>query len=74
MAGAFFVPKGERMSSDVAIVRGEDRRQNIHKALKLIDDQICLGQRIVVKPNMVSITKPLSATHAEALDAVLQFI
>ncbi|UCG14246.1 MAG: DUF362 domain-containing protein, partial [Deltaproteobacteria bacterium] len=35
---------------------------------------ICLGQRIVVKPNMVSITKPLSATHADALDAVLQFI
>lgn len=60
--------------SDVAIVRGDQRRQNILKALELIDDQISLGDRIVVKPNMVSITKPLSATNAEALDTVLEFI
>ena len=60
--------------SDVAIVRGDERRQNILEALELIDDQISLGDRIVVKPNMVSITKPLSATHAEALDTVLEFI
>lgn len=72
--GAFFVFKGDRMPSDVAIVRGDDRGQSIRQALKLIDDQIRLGQRIVIKPNMVSITKPLSATHAEALDAVLHFI
>lgn len=62
------------MSSDVAIVRGDNRRQNIRRSLELIADQIRLGKRIVIKPNMVSITKPLSATHAEALDAVLQFI
>ncbi len=62
------------MPSEVAIVKGNDRRQNIQRALELIEDQIRLGQRIVIKPNMVSITKPLSATHADALDAVLQFI
>ena len=62
------------MPSSVAIVRGNDRRENIRQSLELIEDQILLGQRIVIKPNMVSITKPLSATHAEALDAVLQFI
>jgi len=59
---------------DVAIVRGDKRRQNILTSLKMIEDRIHLGQRIVVKPNMVSIAKPLSATHAQALDAVLQFI
>jgi len=62
------------MPSDVAIVRGDTRSQNIHRSLELIEDQIDLGKRIVIKPNMVSITKPLSATHAEALEAVLQFI
>jgi len=60
--------------SDVALVKGDERRQNILKALELIKDQISFGERIVVKPNMVSITKPLSGTHAEALDAVLEFI
>jgi uncharacterized protein (DUF362 family) len=62
------------MASDVAIVKGDDRYRNIYRSLELIEDQIRLGQRIVVKPNMVSITKPLSATHADALEAVLQFI
>ncbi len=60
--------------SDVALVKGYERRQNILKALELIEDQISLGERIVVKPNMVSVTKPLSGTHAEALDGVLNFI
>ena len=60
--------------TDVALVKGDERRQNILKALELIEDQINFGERIVVKPNMVSVTKPLSGTHAEALDAVLEFI
>jgi len=60
--------------SDVALVKGDERRQNILRALELIEDQISLGERIVVKPNMVSVTKPLSGTHAEALDGVLNFI
>jgi uncharacterized protein (DUF362 family) len=59
---------------DVALSKGDERRQNILKALELIEDQITLGERIVVKPNMVSVTKPLSGTHAEALDGVLHFI
>ena len=62
------------MASDVAIVKGDDRKRNIYRSLELIEDRIRLGQRIVVKPNMVSISKPLSATHADALDAALQFI
>jgi uncharacterized protein (DUF362 family) len=60
--------------SDVALVKGNERKKNILKALEFIEDQISLGERIVVKPNMVSVTKPLSGTHAEALDGVLKFI
>jgi uncharacterized protein (DUF362 family) len=58
----------------VAIVRGEDRYQNVLSALRLIEADIRLGERIVVKPNLVSITNQLAATHADALRAVLQFI
>lgn len=62
------------MSSHVAIVKGIERRKNIYQALELIEDQIRLGRRIVVKPNLVSVRRPLATTHAEALDAVLRFI
>lgn len=62
------------MLSEVSIVRGDDRAGNIRQALELIEDKIRLGERIVIKPNIVSVTKPLSATHADALGAVLQFI
>lgn len=62
------------MESVVSLVKGDDRRQNIRRSLELIEDKICLGERIVVKPNMVSITKPLSATHVEAFEEVLKFI
>lgn len=60
--------------SEVSIIRGKDRAENIRQSLQLIEDDVRLGERIVIKPNMVSIAKPLSATHADALDAVLQFI
>ena len=62
------------MESEVSIAKGDDRRQNIRRSLELIESQIRLGDRIVIKPNMVSTTKPLSATHAEALEEVLQFV
>jgi uncharacterized protein (DUF362 family) len=63
-----------RPRSRVALVRGNDRGGNILRCLELIEDQIYLGKRIVIKPNLVSIRKALSATHAEALEAVLSFV
>ena len=62
------------MESKVSIAKGDDRRQNIRRSLELVEDRIRLGDRIVIKPNMVSTTKPLSATHAEALEEVLEFV
>lgn len=62
------------MPANVAITRGEDRAENITQALTLIEQDVHLGDRIVVKPNMVSITRQLASTHADALDAVLHFI
>jgi uncharacterized protein (DUF362 family) len=60
----------------VALVRGNDRYANIRRALELITDQIDLTgvQRVLVKPNMVSCSYQLAATHVDAVRATLAFV
>lgn len=62
--------------SRVALVRGDDRYRNVRQALEEIEGEIDLTEkrRIVVKPNFVSIRAPLSATHVDAVRAVLEFL
>ena len=59
-------------------MRGEDRRKNVAEALALVEDQILpvLRQKkyVVVKPNVVSLIQPLAATHADALNGILDFL
>ena len=65
-------------SSPVALIKGEDRRKNIHAALEAIDDQIrpVLQRKkyVVIKPNNVSTVNPLAATHADALNGILDYL
>ncbi len=59
----------------VSLVKGNDRRENIKRALELVADQIDLnGRRPVLKVNFVSTFTPLSATHVEAARAVVEFL
>jgi len=60
----------------VALIRGPDRYGNIAQALAQIAPQVDLvdKQRVVIKPNMVVTDRPLAATHADALRAVLEFV
>jgi uncharacterized protein (DUF362 family) len=64
--------------SRVALTHGEDRADNVCKALKLIEPQIRQGlarkKTVVIKPNMVSTEVPLSATNAECLRGILEFL
>lgn len=64
--------------SRVALVHGEDRRRNIHEALVAIDDQIrpCLRNKkyVVIKPNNVSTTNQLAATHVDAMQGILDYL
>ncbi|HVO10603.1 MAG TPA: DUF362 domain-containing protein [Vicinamibacteria bacterium] len=64
--------------SAVALVHGEDRRQNVAEALAAIEGEILpvLRQKkyVVVKPNVVSLIQPLAATHADALHGILDFL
>jgi uncharacterized protein (DUF362 family) len=63
-------------TAHVALVKGDDRYGNIARALELIADQIDLRgkQRILIKPNFVTIGRPLAATHVDAVRAVLDFL
>ena len=69
--------EGEK-SSVVSLVRGEVRRRNVAEALALVEDQILpvLRQKkyVVVKPNVVSLIQPLAASHADALNGILDFL
>ena len=59
----------------VALIKGNDRRGNIRKALELIAEDINLqGKRPVIKVNFVSTYVPLCATHADAARAVVEFL
>ena len=65
-------------SSAVSLIRGDDRRKNVSEALLAIDEQIAplLRSRkyIVIKPNFVSTTRQLAATHADAVHGILDYL
>ena len=73
-------PAGGSVSgpSTVALIHGDNRRKNVYRALEAIDDQIKAGLRrkkyVVIKPNNVSVTRQLAATHADALNGILDYL
>ena len=63
--------------SSVALIKGNDRRENIYKALKLIEDQVFAdigNKQVMIKPNFVQTSKQLAATHADAIRGILDFL
>jgi len=61
--------------SKVALIKGEDRKDNIRKAMELIADEIQInGRHPVIKVNFVSAHVPLSATHRDAVWAIAEFL
>jgi uncharacterized protein (DUF362 family) len=59
----------------VALVKGDNRRENIRKALEQIRDRIDLkGRRPIIKVNFVSTHRPLCATHVDATRVVVEFL
>ena len=58
----------------VALVKGENRKQNIREGLELIADDVDLqGRRPVIKVNFVSTYNPLCATHPDSVRAIVEF-
>lgn len=63
--------------SSVALIKGNDRSDNIYQALKLIEDQVLSGikgKQILIKPNFVQTNKQLAATHVDAVRGILEFL
>ena len=62
--------------SQVALIRGNARYDNVFQALGLIEAGIDLSNRhrVLIKPNFVVTHKPLAATHVDAVRAVLDFL
>jgi len=64
--------------SKAAIVQGDNRRKIICEALVAIDDQIRPKLKkkkyVVIKPNNVTTTIQLGATHADALHGILDYL
>ncbi len=61
----------------VALTTGNSRADNVFRALRTFEKEIAqaIGNKlVVVKPNNVSVNKPLSATHADLLEGVLEFL
>jgi len=63
-------------TATVALIKGDDRYDNIKRALERISDSIDLRgkERILIKPNFVTVERPLAATHVDAVRAVLDFL
>jgi len=61
----------------VALTAGNDRADNVFRALSLVDGDITRrigGRQVIIKPNNVSITRQLAATHAGCLEGTLEFL
>jgi len=60
----------------VALVQGENRRVTVAAALERIADQVRLDsvRCVLIKPNFVSVSRQLGATHVDAVRAVLDFV
>lgn len=79
-AGLLLASRTARAATQVpaAIIKGEDRRKNITAAMRMIDKEISAKLRgrksVVIKPNMVSTERQLAATHADALNGILDYL
>jgi len=61
----------------VALVRGDNRKENIRKCLSLIREDLEPVKRvrhILIKPNLVALKPDFANTHVEAIEAVIEFI
>jgi uncharacterized protein (DUF362 family) len=61
----------------VALTNGDNRTDNVFRALKALEKEIAAAignRRVVIKPNNVSTTSQLAATHVDALIGILDFL
>jgi len=63
--------------ANVSLIKGNDGRDNVYKALKHIEDDVLASigdKKILIKPNFVTIDRELCATHVDAVRGILDFL
>jgi len=64
--------------SVVSIARAENRYKTVLKSLELVEEDVKKGLRgkkkVLIKPNFVSVTRQLAATHVDAVRAIIDFV
>jgi uncharacterized protein (DUF362 family) len=63
--------------SSAALIKGNDRAENIYNSLKLIEDQVFSGignKQVMIKPNFVQTSVQLAGTHVDAVRGILEFL
>jgi uncharacterized protein (DUF362 family) len=62
----------------VSVVHGENRRENLIRALELLPpgiwDKLKSAQSVLIKPNLVHHRNPLASSHVDAVRAVIDFV
>ena len=68
----------ETQQARVSLVKGNERRQITFQALKNIEDEILASiegkKKILIKPNFVTTSRQLAATHVDAIRGILDFL
>ena len=75
VAAAAEVP--DAFTSRVAVTAGEDRADLAFRGLKPFADRIARSignKRVIIKPNNVAIDNQLSASHAQNIEGILEFL
>lgn len=71
-------PQSNHPQTQVALVKGDNRRKNVEQALLTIDKQIQAGLKgkkyVVIKPNNVSSENQLASTHVDTISGVLDYL
>jgi len=63
--------------TQVAVIKGKDRYQNVLSALETLEDEIkpnIKNKKILIKPNMLSVYHQPAASHRDSLRAITKFI
>jgi uncharacterized protein (DUF362 family) len=70
-------PAGDKARTAVSLTTGTDRADLVFQGLKRFEKQLAQAigkKRVLIKPNNVAIDNPLCATHADAIQGILEFL
>lgn len=60
----------------VALVMGDNRRENLRRAMELVKEDIApkIKGRVMIKPNLTHVGRQLASTHVDAIRGTLDFV